>query len=274
MLTLDIALSFFGVAIVLGLTPGPDNIFVLTQSAVSGRLAGMRVVLGLCTGLIVHTVAVAAGVAALFRASPTAFTALKLIGALYLLYLAWQSFRASDGGVADGVEHTIGTRDAAAGAGLRDGDGAVMDAVADARVGVCGGAGAVADDNTDSKPAEDTVAASTPGTATNALKPYVLFRRGVIMNLTNPKVSLFFLAFLPQFTSPVRGSVALQTLTLGALFMLATLLVFGVIAYFAGMIGERLRRSPQIQKMMNRVAGVIFVGLAVGLVLGGYQITS
>src|SRR5690606_27722067 len=58
-----------------------------------------------------------------------------------------------------------------------------------------------------------------------------LYRRGIIMNLTNPKVSLFFMAFLPQFTSPARGPVALQTLSLGALFMLATLLVFGAIAY-------------------------------------------
>lgn len=228
MLPPDIALSFFGVAVVLALTPGPDNIFVLTQSAISGRTSGMLVVLGLCTGLIGHTVAVAAGIAVLFRASPAAFTALKLIGAVYLLYLAWQSFRAPSGETATTSLANVGE-------------------------------------------APDTARSSAPGMvdAAPALKPSALYRRGIIMNLTNPKVSLFFLAFLPQFTSPARGSVALQTLALGALFMLATLLVFSAIAFFAGLVGERLRRSPRIQALLNRLAGVVFVGLAVALLLGG-----
>lgn len=251
MLTFDIAVSFFGVAIVLALTPGPDNIFVLTQSAVSGRLAGMLVVLGLCTGLIGHTVAVAMGIAALFHASPMAFTALKLCGALYLLYLAWQSFRSPASGNANADAEARAQTDTTRAAGrtdTTDSTGTAKSAEARARAG----AGLDA--------ASDSVILP--------LKPHALFRRGIIMNLTNPKVSLFFLAFLPQFTSPARGSVALQTLALGALFMLATLLVFGAIAYFAGMIGERLRRSPQIQITMNRLAGIIFVGLAAVLLLG------
>lgn len=233
MLTPDIALSFFGVAVVLALSPGPDNIFVLTQSALSGRTSGMLVVLGLCTGLIGHTVAVAAGIAALFRASPTAFTVLKVIGALYLLYLAWQSFRAP-------------------GAPIKATVPANGSATTDRKTHALGNDGQT----------------RTPASGTT-LTPATLFRRGIIMNLTNPKVSLFFLAFLPQFTAPARGSVALQTLMLGALFMLATLLVFGAIAFFAGMIGERLRRSSRIQTIMNRLAGVIFVGLAIALLLGG-----
>lgn len=210
MLSPDIILSFFGIAIVLALSPGPDNIFVLTQSMIWGRLSGILVVLGLCVGLIGHTVAVTAGVAALFRASPTAFTLLKAAGALYLLYLAWHSLRAA----------------------LRTGSSPSLDAVPH-------------------QPA------------------YVLFRRGIIMNLTNPKVSLFFLAFLPQFTSPARGSVALQTLSLGALFILATLLVFGIIALLAGMVGERLQRSQHIQRILNGLAGLIFIALAAILILSG-----
>ena len=70
MLSWDIALSFFGVAVVLALSPGPDNIFVLTQSAIAGRAAGMMVVLGLCTGLVGHTVAVAAGLPPCFERRP------------------------------------------------------------------------------------------------------------------------------------------------------------------------------------------------------------
>src|SRR3546814_4096515 len=84
MLPFDTLLAFFGIAILLALTPGPDNLFVLMQSAMWGRSAGMFVVLGLCTGLLGHTAAVAAGLAAVFAASPHAFTALKLVGAAYL----------------------------------------------------------------------------------------------------------------------------------------------------------------------------------------------
>jgi len=206
MLTFQIALSFFGIAVLLALAPGPDNLFVLIQSALWGKTAGMVVVLGLCTGLIGHTVAVAVGLAAIFATSETAFTMLKLAGAVYLLYLAWGAFRAP----AVGAQSEAGT--------------------------------------------------------TPRLPYATLYRRGIIMNLTNPKVSLFFLAFLPQFTSPGRGSVALQTISLGALFMLATLLVFGAIAFFSGAFGEVLRRSPRVQKWLNWLAGVVFVGLALRLV--------
>ncbi len=87
------------------------------------------------------------------------------------------------------------------------------------------------------------------------------------MNLTNPKVSLFFLAFLPQFTSPARGSVALQTISLGGLFMLSTLLVFGFIAFFSGLFGQLIQKSARTQRLLNRVAGTVFLGLAMKLAL-------
>ena len=91
--TLDTLLAFFGVSLLLGITPGPDNLFVLVQSAQRGWRAGMAVVVGLCAGLVVHTAAVALGLAALFAASATAFTVLKYLGAAYLAWLAWQSLR-------------------------------------------------------------------------------------------------------------------------------------------------------------------------------------
>jgi len=83
---------FLGVAFALAMVPGPDNIFVLTQSALHGRFAGFIVTLGLATGLIFHTTAVAFGVAIIFETSQYAFTALKYVGAAYLLYLAWKAF--------------------------------------------------------------------------------------------------------------------------------------------------------------------------------------
>ncbi len=92
--TLQTSLAFFTVALLLALAPGPDNLFVLMQSATGGRRAGFAVVTGLMLGVLVHTVAVALGLAALFAASTAAFTVLKLLGAAYLLYLAWGAWRA------------------------------------------------------------------------------------------------------------------------------------------------------------------------------------
>ncbi|MCB5364310.1 LysE family translocator [Pusillimonas sp. CC-YST705] len=213
MLPLETVFSFFGIAVLLAFAPGPDNVFVLMQSATYGRRAGLFVVLGLCTGLIGHTVAVTVGLAALFAASTTAFTLLKLAGAAYLLYLAWGAWRARP------------------------------------------------------EVSDPTAGHDAPKPAKLAPSGWALFRRGIIMNLTNPKVSLFFLAFLPQFTSPARGSVALQTISLGALFMLATLLVFGAIAFFSGLFGERIQGSAKAQLWLNRFAAVVFLGLAARLAL-------
>ena len=205
LIPLDTAAAFFGAAVLLALAPGPDNLFVLMQSAMRGRASGLLVVLGLCSGLLVHTTAVALGLATLFATSALAFNLLKAAGAIYLVWLAWQAWHA---------------------------------------------------------PAADTGSA-----AADAPSAAQLYRRGIVMNVTNPKVSIFFLAFLPQFVSAERGDVGTQVLTLGALFMLATLLVFGAIALAAGTLRELLLRSPRAQVTMNRVAALVFVGLAARLAL-------
>jgi threonine/homoserine/homoserine lactone efflux protein len=198
-------LSFFGIAVLLSLTPGPDNLFVLMQSALWGRAAGIIVVLGLCTGLLAHTAAVAVGLAAVFAASPMAFTILKLAGAAYLAYLAWQAFRApADAGQTQGA---------------------------------------------------------------TKLAPRSLYVRGIVMNLTNPKVLLFFLAFLPQFTTPTAGPLAPQIILLGAIFMLATLLVFTTVAFFSGAAGALLQRSPRARRTLNLCAALVFIALALRLLI-------
>ncbi|QDG78273.1 LysE family translocator [Labrenzia sp. PHM005] len=203
MIPIDVLGVFFVAAIALGLAPGPDNIFVLTQSALYGRLAGLIVTLGLCTGLIVHTVAVALGVAAIFQTSALAFTALKFAGAAYLIYLAVQAFRAGSSKI--------------------------------------------------------------NGNDSPELSLTALYRRGIIMNVTNPKVAIFFLAFLPQFADPARGSVPGQILIFGGLFIVATILVFGGVALGGGLLGAFLKRSPKAQVWLNRMAGIVFVGLAARL---------
>ena len=198
-------LMFFTTSILLALSPGPDNLFVMTQAAQQGRKAGLLVTLGLCTGLLFHTAAVTFGLAALFKASEAAFTGLKFAGAGYLLYLAWQAFRA-------------GTESGAA-------------------------------------------------AAANHLNSAALYRRGIIMNITNPKVSIFFLAFLPQFADPARGQLSAQFLLLGGIFIIATMVVFGAISILAGVFGEHFRQSAFAQKVLNRAAGGIFAGLALKLAL-------
>lgn len=195
---------FLMASVALAFAPGPDNIFVLTQSAMHGRIAGLLVTLGLCSGLIFHTAAVALGVAAIFATSVVAFTILKMVGAAYLLYLAWKAFRSASTSLPS-----------------------------------------------DQHP-------KTPG-----LKLYL---RGVVMNITNPKVAIFFLAFLPQFADPARGDVTFQFFSFGAVFIVATMVVFGGIAWFAGTLGERLAGSSRAQSILNRIAGAVFVGLAIRLV--------
>ena len=215
MLTPDAMMAFFVAALLLGIAPGPDNIFVLTQSALFGAGAGMVTTLGLVTGLCVHTTAVALGVAAIFQTSALAFTLLKTAGAGYLLWLAWLSFRA----------------------------GASTAKIAQ----------------------EDT---SSDGPTYAAFPGYMaLYRRGIVMNVTNPKVSLFFLAFLPQFCDPTRGSVAVQVLILGVLFMLATIVVFWTVAALGGRLAVWFNRSPRGQIIMQRVAGCVFVAMAAALLL-------
>ena len=203
MLSIETFSAFFLASTLLAIAPGPDNVFVLTQSALHGKLSGLVVVFGLCTGLLVHTGAVALGVAVIFKASAIAFTLLKIIGASYLLYLAWQIFRSSPEQIHmhGGQQKSLGT----------------------------------------------------------------LYRRGIIMNVTNPKVSIFFLAFLPQFADPERGSISLQMVALGGIFIVATILVFGAVALIGGALGDWLNRSLRAQRIMNWVAGTVFVGLAVKL---------
>ena len=205
MLPLDVVSLFVAASVALAFAPGPDNLFVLTQSALHGRTAGVLVTLGLCTGVLVHTAAVALGVAAIFATSALAFNALKIVGATYLLYLAWQAWRAG---------------------------------------------------------ASDLANNESP-----KLTGMQLYRRGIIMNVTNPKVAIFFLAFLPQFAAPERGQLTAQIFLLGLLFIAVALVVFCSIAWFAGFLGSWLRQSGRAQVIMNRMAAGVFGLLALRLVV-------
>ena len=205
MISVEILLGFIFTSIILCFAPGPDNIFVLTQSALHGRTSGIYVTLGLCTGLVIYSIAVAFGVAVIFRTSTFAFNSLKVIGACYLAYLSWQAFRAKPKDLNDKTNKEINQKK--------------------------------------------------------------LYFRGVIMNLTNPKVCVFFLAFLPQFASPAKGPIWLQILFFGAVFILCTVFVFCGIAVLAGTLGTWLNRSQRVQLVLNKIAGTVFLILAITLLM-------
>lgn len=92
-----------------------------------------------------------------------------------------------------------------------------------------------------------------------------IFRQGVITNVLNPKVALFFLAFLPQFVDARRGSVAVQILTLGLIFNVGGTLVNLGVAYAGGTLGEVLRRSPRFAQAQKWFTGLVFIGLGARL---------
>jgi threonine/homoserine/homoserine lactone efflux protein len=87
------------------------------------------------------------------------------------------------------------------------------------------------------------------------------------MNVTNPKVSIFFLAFLPQFADPHYGPLVPQIIVLGGLFIIATIIIFGGISLLAGAWGERFRRSDRARRVLKWLTGGVFVGLAIKLAL-------
>ena len=203
MIHLETMIVFIGVAIALAAVPGTDNIFVLTQSAVHGRITGLIVTLGIALGLFVHTTAVALGVAVIFQTSQYAFSALKYAGAAYLLYLAWQAFTASKGKF--------------------EGD----------------------------KSKSETAPKH--------------FLRGFTLCIANPKLTIFFLAFFPQFVVPENGPIIAQFYQLGALMICVTLVVFGAVAIAAGSLGAWIKGTPKTQIWLNRISGIVFVSLAVKL---------
>jgi threonine/homoserine/homoserine lactone efflux protein len=225
-------LEFFIAALVIGIAPGPDNLFVLAQSATYGARLGFCIILGLCTGIAIHTCLLVAGVSALIAASPTAFFVIQCLGAAYLLYLAYKSFGVRAGVV---VSSEFGIR------------------------------------NSEScHPERNAVESKDPVKSSDAISGIPsarsLYMRGIIMNLTNPKVILFVLSLIPpavRLDRPIHPS--LQMAIFGGEFILATMIVFGSIALLAGTVKKFLLTSPKANRNLNWFSGAVFVFLAVAL---------
>jgi len=201
--------QFFGfllAASVITVSPGPDNMMVLSIGMAKGRLPGIAFGLGCALGCLSHTLLAVLGVSALIAASPEAFTALKVCGGLYLVWLGVNALRSAGG-------------------------------------------------------------ASVGKASDDRQTPHKLFLKGIVANAINPKVILFFLSFLPQFVVPGHGSVAAQMAWLGIIFTVQAGVIFGLLGYFSGTVGQWINTSPRLGTAMDRLTGVIFVGLGLRLIV-------
>ena len=203
-------LTFIAAGLLLNLTPGPDVFFIVTNALRRGVRAGLVAALGIAAGCCVHIVAAAVGVSAVVAASTTAFTVLKWVGAMYLVWVGASMLlaraRPDAPGLMSGVEVTQGSL-------------------------------------------------------------WRVFRRGFWTNAVNPKVALFFLAFVPQFIAPHTAHPSLAFLALGLLFNFNALWVnFGWVVAAAWMA----RRVGAVQRglqWLERAAGLVFIGFGVRLAL-------
>lgn len=204
-MTFASALSFFFAASLMALLPGPDNLYVMAQSLRQGWRIGFMLILGLCSGLVVHTGVVAFGATELLVRYHWFYLLINIFGACYLLYLAYLLFNAG--------------------------------------------------------PITQTQK------STDMLKPAQAYRRGVIMNLSNPKVIIFFLSFTQPFIKVEQGNVTLQYVQLAVLMIVSTMLVFGTISVFADSLGANLKKSARAQLIFNRVSASILFILALSLLI-------
>jgi threonine/homoserine/homoserine lactone efflux protein len=199
-------------AVVVLLVPGPAVLYIVSQSVRQGRHAGIASVLGIHTGTLVQVVAAVLGASWLLLSSAVAFSAVKYVGAAYLIYL--------------GVRKLLG----------RD-EGQAIQARAEPR---------------------------------RLARTYY---QGVLVNVLNPKLALFFFAFLPQFVDPARGAVAAQVATFGVVFVLLGLCTDGAYALVAGTVGPWLRRNARLLRGERYVVGTTFVGLGVAAAVSGARRT-
>jgi threonine/homoserine/homoserine lactone efflux protein len=202
----EILFSFSLATLALACSPGPDNIFVLTQSIVYGRKFGLATVFGLISGCVIHTTLLAFGVSAIIRNSESLFFVIKLFGAIYLFYLAYKVFKSD---------------------------------------------------------------ASIPLSEAPIEKKSTrqLFQQGFMMNVLNPKVSIFFLAFFPGFLFSNTLSTVFQFYILGFLFMFVSLIVFSFIAISAARISESIKKNKHINLYLKWIQIVVFIGIALFILI-------
>jgi len=193
---------FLTAAIMLTILPGPDMLFVIAQSISLGKKAGISVALGLCTGLIFHTIAAAFGISIIIYNSDVAFMILKYLGVVYLIFLAFMALKEST------INLNINWQ----------------------------------------------------------INKIHLYRKGILMNLLNPKVLLFFLAFLPQFVDQSDGNVSLQMVSLGIIFIIQAIIIFSIVSILASKISEKLITNKKFAKYLKWIKAAILLFIGISLI--------
>ncbi|WP_036479732.1 LysE family translocator [Myxosarcina sp. GI1] len=196
---------FLLAAISLSLLPGSDTIYIITRSIGQGRKAGVASVLGISTGLLLHTSAATFGLSAILATSVIAFNIVKLIGATYLVYLGIQMFF-----------------------------------------------------NNSSQETTDI-------TKTKEANLSTIYRQGILTNVFNPKVALFFLALLPQFVDPANSHKAFSFFFLGCMFITTSTTWSMFVALLAAKASSIVRSKTRFMDFAKRVTGVIFIGMGIKL---------
>jgi len=179
-------ISYIFASILLTLSPGPDNLFVLSESISKGKRTGIWISLGLCCGIFVHTLFAATGVSLIIQQSQLLFSIIKYCGIAYILYLAFKAYQ-------------------------------------------------------ENKTTQFDLSLSNKDLTHKS--PLQLFSKGFLMNVLNPKVALFFIAFLPQFISEEGFAVHYQMIILGLVFFIQALIIFGMISILAGKLSNVLKNS-------------------------------
>ncbi|MBR0696972.1 LysE family translocator [Bradyrhizobium lablabi] len=198
---------FVASGLLLNVTPGPDTAYIIGRSIQSGWRGGAAAAIGISCGCLVHVLGAAIGLSALLMASSSAFLALKLVGAAYLLFTGLKMLLSRAQPIAD----------------------------------VAGQGG------------ESSIRR--------------IFWQGALTNILNPKVALFFLAFLPQFVAADSPHKALAFLVLGLIFIVnGTVWCLGVAA-FATRAAGRIRQSAGVIAWINRALGGLFVYLGVRIAM-------
>ncbi len=189
----------------LTLMPGPDIIYVLVQSITNGKKYGIVTALGLVSGILIHTSLVAFGISAILKQSENLYFTIKLLGAFYLMYLAFQTYKSTN-----------------------------------------------------------EIFLDSKATKKNLIN---LYKQGFIMNVLNPKVSIFFLAFFPGFLYSTTQNTIIQFYVLGILFMLQALLIFSMVSMLSGYFASYLKNHPTFNTKLKWFKILIFIAIAIFIVL-------